>query len=370
MTTTHGVPILGPNGEPVGPTIDRDAWKAERGWRLGSTDTAKIAGHDPYGGAWDVWDRIVLGDWKDNDTPGSDIRRGNRQEPNARARFCEVTGFEVVESGMIHVPGEPRIVSDLDGILTGWPAEPPTGTLWEEVAERVSGPGWLELKVPRVARFYEYRDEGLPAQYILQGHHHGAVSGLTWGAFAFYTPEYDDIVAFPVVNDPDLCAWILDALPKWYDRHVDGRLRPKKPTPPGPKFPTRIPGVADIRHDEDWVDASTRVALRKYELDEATAAYEQTAAELIALLEDGDQHVSGHGVKVTRKSTTSQRRFDAGAFKAAVRLAQIEGDVDRLMSIDDKDDAFYMRTKSNVKVDVKVYGPNPAEVGASEARGF
>lgn len=369
MTTTttgqrhQGVLVLDGEGKPVGPTRDRDAWKAERVWRIGSSDAARILGKDEYDGPWTTWDRIVLGEWDDDDEPGADIRRGNRQEPAARERFREVTGLEVIDLGMIHRPDDPRIVTDLDGLIIQpeqWPQQIVESTLWS-VMTGFEGDGWLELKVPRVGRFYEYKETGLPLRYTIQGQHHGMVSGLSWGVFAFYTPEYDDIVAFPVTTDPTFTKRLLELEQEWYARYVDRRVRPTRPEPDPGRWPAKIVGEASMRDDPEWVERATLLGLRHFELQEAQEAYDQTAAQIVELLEEGDTHVSGTGVTVKRWSTKSQRRFDAKAFRAAVLAAQREGDVDALMSIDPNDDAFYFQTNTSDRTEVKVRR-NPAEL--------
>lgn len=362
MTELRGVPVLGPDGRPVGPTRDRETWKAERVWRVGSSDAAAILGKDEYTGPWEVWDRIVLGDW--SDAEGADIRRGNRQEPAARQCFVERTGLDVQEVGMVHHPDDERIVTDLDGLILRpeeWPEPVRQSELWGAITNQ-RGPGWLELKVPRVGTFYRYKEEGLPKRYIVQGQHHGMVTGLAWGFYAFYTPEYDDLVAFPVLTDREFTGWLFDALHGWLRDHVDARVRPERFAPEPPRWPAKVPGEAAMRDDDAWMEMAELLTMRHYEFEEAKAAYDQTEDAVVQLLEPGATHVAGGGVTVKRRSTRTQRRWDPKAFRAAVKLAQQEGDTQALLSIDPDDDAFYYETGGAEKVEVTVRGPNPFEL--------
>jgi hypothetical protein len=358
----RGVPVLAAGGGFVGPTIEREAWKRIRGPLLGSSDMAAILGQDEYVGAWDVFDRIMLGDW--DDAEGADIRRGNRQEANARAVFCERFGLDVLPLPMVAHPRDPRLVTDVDGLILRpdtWPEAVRESPLWEAVLEQ-EGPGWCELKVPRVGTFYRYREEGLPRRYIIQGQHHGGATGLGWGVFAFYTPEFDDLVAFPVLQDTEFTEWLLGAAGRWYDRHIVGRARPERPAPPPARWPAKVPGEAVQRTDDGWMLQADLLVLRHYELEQAKQDYTDTEAALIALLGEKDTHVAGGGVTVTRRSTKSQTRTDNGAVRAALKLAQQAGDTEALLALDPDDEAFKYKTESSEKIEVVVRAPNPMEI--------
>lgn len=371
--------VTNPSDAVVSPQIDRAEWKRLRGPRLGSTDAPAIFDKSSFSTAGLVWDRIVLGEWapEPDELPG-DLRRGNRQEANALERFQEVTGLFAEPLPMIEHPEEPRIVTDVDALVhnptaTGdpWPAAILDHPLWAAVAE-CEGDGVLEIKCPRIAKFYQYKELGLPEEYVVQAQHHMMVTGKTWGFFAFYTPEYDEVIAFPIVRDEGFSAFLFKAECSWLAAYVDKRRRPTKKAPPPPVWPTRVPGEATIRDDEEWLEIAERLTYRHYDLVEAQEGYEQTEAELLALLpaidaeaeENGtgpELHLAGGGVTVKRRSTAQQNRIDWSAFDSARKLALMSDDpAAELLKLDPED--FRALTKSSIKVDVKVFGPNPHEV--------
>ena len=354
--------VIGPDG-PVSPMWDKAAWKPVRRPRLGSSDMAAILGKDEYQSPWGVWDRIVLGDWPEAE--GADIRRGVRQERTARETFMERTGLEVVEVPMLALPEYPTMVTDLDGLIVRPDTLPPQileSEVWSVIKD-LPGHGWLELKVPRVSTFYRYKEEGLPNSYIIQGQQHALVSGLEWGFFAFYTPEYDDIIAFPVAKDATFGPWLVKTAKRWINTYVVPEVRPIRPEPEPARWPTKILGAAAMRDDDDWMGAAALLTLRHWELTEAQEAYTQTEAQLIALLGADDTHVSGGDVTVKRRSTASQNRVDWQAFRAALLLAQRDGDTERLLALNPDDDAWKYQPKSSEKIEVKLFAPNPMEVG-------
>lgn len=360
-----GIPVLGPSGERVSPQRDREEWKAVRGPRFGSSDLPAVLGHDEYQGPWQVWDRIVLGKWDESES--ADIRRGNRQEPNALARFSEQFELEVKPEGMIHHVMDERIVSDLDGVVirpAEWPEQIRDNALWDYVMEECSGNGALEAKVPRTPRYFQYRDTGMLKSHAIQMQHHLEVSGFEWGVLTFYNPEYDQCIAFPVIAMPKLGEWIRTEIPAWYRRYIEPRVRPMRPLPPPPEWPPIPPGIATVREDPAWMDQTLLLKLRYYELLEAQEAYDDTETALLALIEDSsdDYHITGGGVVVKRFETTGKRLFDRKRFLAKLTLAQMEKNTDALLTINHEDDDFYYQTEPKKKVEVKVTGPNPAEV--------
>lgn len=365
-TLQHGVPVLVDDGvsrRPVAPYLDRDEWKHERIGRIGSSDAATLFGLNEYSGPWDVWDRIVLGDWKD-ELEGGDIRRGNKQEPIAVETFTERTGLEVRSLPMVAHVDEPLLVTDIDGLIVPpdiWPEQIQNSEVWSAIMD-CGGPGALEVKVPRVSIFYRYKEEGLPRSHIVQHQHHMMVTGLTWGFFAFYTPEYDDLVAFPVVRDDDFCDWLRRAELEWYETHVVGDERPTRIDGTPPRWPDPIPGEAEMRVDDEWMEWAELLAMRHYELLEVQEAYQQTEAKLLELFGEDDRHVAGGGVTVKRKESAQQRRTDWKAFRAAVKRAQEKGDTDALLALDPDADDFKYLTNSNERIEVTVRAPNPLEV--------
>lgn len=339
----------------VAPYHDKEAWLEEREPCVGSTDIAAILGKDPYKTDAKVWDRIVLGEREEVD--GGDVRRGTKQEPIAVETFCDHYGLtlsQVRRHPMRRHSDYPWMVTDVDRMivtLDEWPEA------FAALMEPQEGPGAMEVKVPRVPRFYEFRDDGLPLTHVVQHQHHFAVTGWRWGIFAFYTPEYDDLIAFPVLRDDEFIDLMIPRVVRWWERHVVAKERPTRPAPGPPKWPERPKGVAERREDPAWQAAADFYRLADSEAARTKINLEAAEEQIGALLEDGDQHVAGGGIVVKRYSTAQQRRFDTKAFLAAVKLAQQEGDADALLELDPDDDAFYYLTNTREKINIKSIGP-------------
>lgn len=352
-STLHNALEVLQDGAPVGPNFNREVWKSVRGPRCGSSDTPAIFGKDDNAKQpWKVWDRIVLGEWED-EPEGGDIRRGNRQEEPARQVFAERTGLRCRPLTMLAHPQDNNIVTDLDALIhhpgNTWPREIMDHGLWQEVMG-CQGNGALEIKCPRIKNFYKIKSEGLSQGRVLQFQHHLMVSGLSWGFYMVFTPEYDDCILFPFVRHEKLCKWLFVALRKWRAEHVATKIRPTRPAPPPPRWPDPVPGEAVTREDRPWLDAAGRMVETHYAALGAEAAREAAEQAVIALTAEDDRHVAGGGVVLKRYSTAQQTRKDPGAYKAAVELARQEGrDPSGL-----KPEDFTFRTKSSEKIEVKV----------------
>ena len=136
--------------------VDRKAWLEERRQGIGGSDAPTIYLGDYYGRTWhDLWSDKVHGDAVEIDSP--DIRRGNRQEPIAAEVYVEESGHpvEVVEEIIRH-PVHDFMAASLDRMIQ------PEGIP-------------LEIKCPRVATFFRWKQQGIPAGPLLQGQHYMAV---------------------------------------------------------------------------------------------------------------------------------------------------------------------------------------------------
>lgn len=362
-----GIVVCDALGNPVSPSVDREAWKPVRGPRIGSSDVLAIFGRDEYRGPWDVWDRIVLGDWDGSDS--GDARRGRRQERPALEKFTEETGLEVEPLPMVHHPDHELLVSDLDGVIhapddpEGWPDIIMANPLWDAI-RAIGGVGAAEVKVPRTPKYFGIRDVGLGGYEVAQMQHHLDVTGLRWGVFIVFNPEYDDLQLIPVLRDDEWCAVARGTLLGWHRDHVVTRDRPTRPIPEPSRWPKKVPGLATEIHDEDLLERADLLTLRHYELVDAQEQYADTERAFVKLLPKEGAHLKIGGVVVHRRSTSSQRRKDNGAVRAEILLLQREGDVDGLLALDPDDDRFHYQTKPSDKTDIKVVGPNPMEVRA------
>lgn len=353
----------------LSPSGDRAAWMDVRFPYIGSSDVAAILGQDDWTMPWDVYDRIVTGEWgyaEEESEPGSDLRRGMKQEALALQRWEEVYGVPWETCDMIHHPDYDFIVSDPDALIPGyveWPQELRENPLWEEVIalseEGVTG--GMEVKVPRFKNFMRMRDEGLSRGYAIQGQHHLWVAPIGYLIYLLYDPGYDAVFPFPVTADAGFQEQVLERLvPKWYEDHVIARKRPQRPAPEPVHWSTKVPGEGRIPEDPDVRDQVHLLRLRKMELDEAQEAYDQTVVQFLrAAKEAKEDHpvLLGDGVKVIRTSTRTQRRFDQRGWMTAVLEAkQSEDPAAALAELNHKDPRFFYESQPRLKVDVKTWG--------------
>lgn len=347
----------------LAPYKDRDAWLEERNPKIGATDVLKILGRDEYDPAGqEVWDRIVLGITKELD--GGDIRRGQKLEETAADTFAERFKIRLRRHPMKTHPRMPFFVANVDRLVVSMSEEEWNNSELVALGDYQKGPGTCEVKVPRISNFYRFKEEGLPLRYVVQHQAQMAVTGWKWGVFVFYTPEYDDLVAFLVLRDDEFIAAMEQRVALWWENHVEGELRPERPAPEPPRWPEKPKGEADLRADPQWEQAAEYLREAEYLVEQARIKYEAAEENLLHLMGEEDQYVAGHGVRVKRYSTTPQNRTDWKAFRAAVKLAQKDGDTERLLSLDPDDDEFKYLTNSSEKVDIKVTAPRKEEVAA------
>lgn len=335
----------------VAPYLDKAAWWAVRRGRIGSTDAAAILGRDEYSSPQAVWDRIVLGD--ERSASGADVRRGSRQEEPAAQATAEHLGLlpaALRRVPMVEHDRYPFLVTDVDREILTLPEWPES---LAAMMEPQDGPGALEIKVPRVGNFYRMRDAGLPLQYVVQHQHHFLVTGWRWGVFAFFTPEYDDVEAFPVLRDDDFCGLLERRLVKWWKDCVVRKRRPERVDPPE-RWPKAPNGRATVRDDPAWAAAAGEFIDAQGEAERARMRLEAAQAGLVELLSPEELNVIGGGVHVERRRSPQQRRFDAKAFRAAVKLAQAERDAARLLELDADAEEFYYRTEQKERIEAHV----------------
>lgn len=364
--TTIPAPAVAQNGTgPLAPYHDKGAWWQVRMGLIGSTDVAAILGKDEYDpAAQKVWDRVVLGIAEENIEKSGDVRRGQKFEPVAADTLEERLRVRLRRHPMQYHAELPFLVADVDRLIVSMTPEEWAASGLAAMADYQEGPGAAEIKVPRVANFYKMKEEGLSLQHIVQMQVHLAVTGWRWGVFVFYTPEYDDLIAFVVLRDDEFIALMERHVALWWENHILGQVRPEKPAPSPARWPKKVPGEATNRDDDEWAAAAGYVVQAEYEFEQARIRKEAAAANIEAILTEEDQFVVGGGIRVKRYSTTSQRRFDAKAFKAAVLLAQKEGDTEALLALNPDDDAFYYQTNPSDKIDIAVTAKREEEVPA------
>lgn len=273
------------DARPVAPYHDRETWLNAHATGVGGSEAAAVCGFDPHLSRREVWARKVHGEEPEED-PGSDLRRGRRQEALAVERFEKVTGRRTRRQPMRRHPEHEFMLADIDRQIVG-----------EEE------PSLLEVKVPRTPKFFEIRDHGLPEQYIVQLHHNMVVWGYDTGVFAVYSPMFDELVSFEVARDPELAAWIVDEERTFWTEHVLPEVPPEEPTPYDGELP-EVPGEATERDDPEWEEAARRLRVAEANLSYWEEEHDRAEERLLRLADDGDEdqplHVAGGGVRVRR----------------------------------------------------------------------
>lgn len=123
----------------------------------------------------------------DNDSlMSADIERGKRLEPEARAYFQLITGYDVEEVGGVFLNENKELMISPDGLIP----------------ELKSG---LEIKSPRLKNHIEYiLNNEVPAKYVIQIQSAMWVTGCDSWIFMSYCPDYEEQPAFTltVTRDP------------------------------------------------------------------------------------------------------------------------------------------------------------------------
>jgi len=163
-----------------------------------------------------------------------DIRRGNRQEPIAAEVYVEESGHpvEVVEEIIRH-PVHDFMAASLDRMIQ------PEGIP-------------LEIKCPRVATFFRWKQQGIPAGPLLQGQHYMAVLGVKQIIYAVFCAELDELLVIPVERDDELIERLIAR-----EREFWGYVERKEAPPEVVPTPGDLPGInANIKrfdeHNFEW----------------------------------------------------------------------------------------------------------------------
>jgi len=283
---------------PVAPYHDKEKWLELHATGIGGSDAAAVAGFSPYRSRADVYDRKKGLSEGPDPKENSDLRRGIKQEPIAAEKYVEVTGRKIRRQPMRRHPEHDWMICDIDRQIVGLE----------------DGPMLLELKVPRVASFYEIRDRGLPDQYIIQLHHNMVCWGYDRSSFGVYTPEYDDLIFFDVALDEELAAWLVEEERAFWRDHVVPEVRPgPNPTEPPPELPD-MPGEATVFDDGDWHEAAREFRRADAQKEIAEQDYDRAKERLVELAEQRSENdafrMEGGGVRIKRYWNKGRCRFE------------------------------------------------------------
>jgi putative phage-type endonuclease len=191
---------------------------------IGGSDLAGILGLSPWSTPLSVYARVKAGQWDAETSPA--MRRGTLMEPVVRAMYKADTNSELLGPQLLRHPRLAYGRASLD-----------------DVAVRGGARRVLELKTDGradAARWGTPGTDEVPDYYLPQAHYY---LGTALEVGAVDVPEADVAVLllgvddspriYTVTHDPDVYAWLLEGVERFWHDHV----LPSKP--PAPTMPAR-----------------------------------------------------------------------------------------------------------------------------------
>lgn len=284
---------------------------ASRKKQIGGSDIASVVGAGRYGcPRKPFYDKTgVPKDFDDSDR--MEFTRGRRLEGIAAEYYEQVTGREVRVTTTARVPGKPHLAVNIDRLVK---------------AEGKDGWGALEIKVVGRFSWLHIKKEGLIEDYILQLQYNMDVKKCSWGAFAIYCPDLDELMHWDVEADKDLGSALTEKADDYYCFHIECGVIPdplpldSPPCTGCPWFGTCREGIANQPMPDgeisrpDLADWAAKFAEVKGMGKEAEGAAEALKEEFIAAVKEkpGNYRCGKYLIPFTIKS---QMRFSGAALQ-------------------------------------------------------
>lgn len=192
----------------------REEWLLERREFIGGSDIGKIVGASRWGCPRSVaYEKLgVEKDFDDSDK--AEFRRGNRLEGIASEYYSELTGREVFYTTRCHVPGKKHLAISMDRVVYK-----------KEDTERLN-PGYLEVKVVGRFSMNKIKKEGIPEEWVTQVQYGVSIKNFSWGSYAIYSAEQDELIHFDVVADRELGEVLLEKADDFFNFNVLCKILP------------------------------------------------------------------------------------------------------------------------------------------------
>ena len=176
----------------------REEWLLERREYIGASEAASVINAGKYGCALKLFNTKtgVIPDFDDSDK--AEFRRGRRLENVAAAYYAEVTGRNVLMAVQQFVPGKKHLRVSMDRVV------------YKKEDLNKTNPGYLEIKCVGRFSMNAIKKHGLPEDYLIQTQFGLAITGYSWGAFAVYSPETDELLHFDFQADKHLGNLLLE----------------------------------------------------------------------------------------------------------------------------------------------------------------
>lgn len=191
---------------------------AEDARKVGGSDVAALVGLSPWATPLSVYARIVSGDMG-GDSPT--LRRGRLLEDAVRRMYAEDNGVALLGPASLKHPKYANVRASLDDVGR----RPGKGrhaveikTVWRNEAGR-----WGEAGTDEIPDYYACQ----AAFYLGVGLEVGALDEDTADVAAYLMGVEESPRVYRVRHEPDVYAWLMDAVQRFWRDHVE----PKRPPP-------------------------------------------------------------------------------------------------------------------------------------------
>jgi len=186
--------------------LDREAWLEMRRNGLGGSDAAAIAGLNKWKSPVAVYlDKI--GQASEEDRAGESAYWGNVMEDIVAQEFSKRTGLKVRRrNAILQHPEHPFMLANVDRLIVG----------------KKEG---LECKTASEYLKEEWKDDEVPAQYLIQCQHYMAVTGYEawWIAVLIGGNKF---VYKKIERDEELIQYLIDIEKNFWENHVLANVPP------------------------------------------------------------------------------------------------------------------------------------------------
>ena len=265
---------------------------AERLKGIGGSDAPVVLNVSPWKSRRELWEEKVGLRAPEDLSDNSDVRRGVMYEDFAAEQYQKATGREFrikpLNSQELFINAE-----------HSWLRGNPDREIWP--VNDFAGPGILEIKCPRVAKFHSMKLQGIPSDYLAQMHHYMMVTGYQWGSFAIWSAEEAELLPIiDVAAHAELHGVMFDLEQSFWQHVLD-----QTPPPDEPEIKVDIPAVgADPKFlkakGEEWERMMGRLSEGHGALKEAQAYYDQAKLDSSPMVGD-NEIVEGCGGRISFK---------------------------------------------------------------------
>ena len=193
---------------------------------IGGSDIGTLLGVNRHGDARSVYERItaILDSRPYVGQPDNpDMERGRELEAACVRKYERDTGRMTVHFGpAITHPDRPYMHANPDRLIVA------TEESMVSRPDFAIGTGILEAKCPRLPVWRATREVGVNPSYYAQLQHYLAVTGLTWGSFAFLNAEDWVLHTVDVERDEPMIAQIYEVCDHFWEMVQSGRFNPQQ----------------------------------------------------------------------------------------------------------------------------------------------